>query len=130
MIGLKAPVNASTIRRLQHNHPTRETQQDQEDNQVGNKEELYQRQVQQQEAQFTKDEEASKFQRRMEAHVVGVRMWITEVPPTLYAEPPRFSPLFRNFYNQQEDHMSAQVLRAHFTSVEGIENYFRNQDQE
>lgn len=82
-------MNTSAIRRLQHNHPTRETQQDQEDNQAGNKEELYQPQVQQQEAQFPKDQE-SKFQRRMEAHVVGVTMWITEVPPTLYAEPPRW----------------------------------------
>ncbi|KAI5411796.1 hypothetical protein KIW84_056750 [Lathyrus oleraceus] len=39
MIGPKSPINVSTIRRLQHNLPTRATQQDQKDNQAGNKEE-------------------------------------------------------------------------------------------
>lgn len=72
----------------------------------------------------------SNFQRRVKAHVVGVITWITEVSPTFYVEPPRFSPVFINFYNQQEDHMSAQSLRARFATAEEIENYFTNQDQE
>lgn len=41
MIRPKLHINASAIKRLQHNHPTGETQQDQEENQVGNEEEIY-----------------------------------------------------------------------------------------
>ena len=66
----------------------------------------------------------------MEAHAVGVTRWITEVSPTLYAEPHRFSPVFIDFYNKKEDHMSAQSLRACFATTEEMENYFINQDQE
>lgn len=47
MIGPKDPINVSMVKRLQHNHLAGETQPDQEDNQVGNKEELYQPHVQQ-----------------------------------------------------------------------------------
>lgn len=35
MIGQKSPINTSTFRRLQHNHPTKAAQLDQEDNQQG-----------------------------------------------------------------------------------------------
>lgn len=73
---------------------------------------------------------ASNFQRRMKAHVAGVTRWITEVSPTFYVEPPRFSPVFIDFYNQQKDHMPAQSLRVRFATAEEIENYFTNQDQE
>lgn len=64
----------------------------------------------------------------MEAHTVRVTRWITEVSPTLYAEPPRFTLVFRDFYEQQEDHMLAQSLRVWFVSVDKMENYFINQD--
>lgn len=86
--------------------------------------------MQQQVAQVQENQQESGFQRRMEAHAVGVTRWITEVSPTLYAEPPRFAPVFRDFYNQQEDHMHAKSLRARFVSAEEMENYFRNHDQE
>lgn len=66
----------------------------------------------------------------MKAHALGVTRWIIEVPPTLYVELLRFAHVFRDFYNQQEDHMSAQSLRARFILAEGMENYFTNQDQE
>lgn len=66
----------------------------------------------------------------MEAHAVGVTRCIIEVSPTLYIEPPRFTPVFRYFYNQQEDHKHAQSLRSRFASAEEMDNYFRNQDQE
>lgn len=56
----------------------------------------------------------SEFQRRMEAHAVGVTRGIEEVLPTLYANPPKFTPVFRDFYNQQEDHMPFQILRGKF----------------
>lgn len=65
----------------------------------------------------------------MEAHAVGVTRWITEVSPTLYAEPPRLDHVFRDFYNQQEDYMLAQSLRDRFASVKEMDNYFTNQDQ-
>lgn len=61
MIGPKTPINASTIRNLQHNHPTREAQQDQKDNQEGNEEEFYQPQVQQQAEQVQENQQVSKF---------------------------------------------------------------------
>lgn len=48
MIGPKTPRNASIVRSLQHNHPTREAQQDQKDNPAGNEKEFYQPRVQQQ----------------------------------------------------------------------------------
>ena len=66
----------------------------------------------------------------MEAHAVGVARWIMEVSPTLYAEPPRSTSMFKDFYNQQEYHMPAQILRVRFASAEEMENYFTNQDQE
>lgn len=65
----------------------------------------------------------------MEAHAVGVTWWITEFSPTLYVEPPRFALLFQDFYNQQEDHMLTQSLRARFASAGEMESYFTNQDQ-
>lgn len=43
---------------------------------------------------------ASWFQRRIEAHPVGVTGWIIEVSPTLYAKPLRFDPVLREFDNQ------------------------------
>ncbi|KAI5429738.1 hypothetical protein KIW84_034355 [Lathyrus oleraceus] len=72
MIGPKAHINVSEIRRIQHNHPVGKGQQDQEDNQARNKEEFYQPRVQQQAAQVQENQQALKFQRRMEAHVVRV----------------------------------------------------------
>lgn len=66
----------------------------------------------------------------MEAHTMRVIRWITEVSPTLYVEPPRFTQVFKDFYNQQEDHMPAQSLRACFVNAEEMKNYFENQDQE
>lgn len=59
-----------------------------------------------------------------------VTRWIKEVSPTLYAEPLRFDSVFWDFYNQQENHILAQSLRARFAIVEDMENYFNNQDQE
>lgn len=61
MIGPKARINVSEIRRIQHNHPVGKGQQDQEDNQAGNKEESYQPRVQQQEAQVQENQQALKF---------------------------------------------------------------------
>lgn len=116
MIGPKVPINDLAIKRLQHNHPTGTTQQDQKHNQAGNEEEVYQPQVQQHEIQVQQNQHASEFQRRMEAHAMRVTKWITEVSPTLYVEPLRFALILKDFYNQQEDHMSAQSLRARFTS--------------
>lgn len=66
----------------------------------------------------------------MEVHAVGVTRWVEEVSPTLYIEPPRFAPVFRDFYEQQENHMLTQILRARFASTEDMENYFTYQDQE
>ena len=66
----------------------------------------------------------------MKAHAIGVTRWIIEVSPTLYVEPPRLAPVFRGFYEQQEDHMSTQSLRARFASDEDMENYFTSQDQD
>ncbi|KAI5407040.1 hypothetical protein KIW84_053339 [Lathyrus oleraceus] len=71
MIGPKAPINASAIRRLQHHYPAEATQNDEEDNPAGNDEEFYQPQVQQQQVQM-QGQQASEIQRRMEAHAVGV----------------------------------------------------------
>ena len=67
----------------------------------------------------------SEFQRRMEAHVVGVTRWIKELLPTLYANPPNFAPVFRDFYNQQEDHMPVQILRGQFA----LNNISLNENQ-
>lgn len=99
MIGPKAPINASTIRRFQDNHPTRLAQLDQEDNQAGNKEKIYQPQVRQQVMHVQGNQQASAFQRRTEAHTVRVTRWTKNVSPTLYAEPRRFTPVLRDFYN-------------------------------
>lgn len=55
---------------------------------------------------------------------------MTEVSPTLYAEPPRFTLVLRDFYSQQEYHIHAQSLRACVASAEEMENYFINQDEE
>lgn len=76
MICPKAPINASVIRRLQYNHPVEVTQPDQEDNQAGKEEEFYQPQVSQHEMHIQGNQQASKFQRRIEAHAVGVTRWI------------------------------------------------------
>lgn len=86
--------------------------------------------MQQQLVQMQGNQQASKFQRIMEAHAVGVTRWIKEVSPTLYAEPPRFTPIFRGFYNQQEHHMPAHSLRACLATAEEMDNYFTNHDQE
>lgn len=75
-------------------------------------------------------QQASEFQRRIKAHAIGVTRWIMEVSPTLYVEPPRFAPMFRDFYEQQDDHMPTQSLRVCFALAEEMENYFTNQDQE
>lgn len=66
----------------------------------------------------------------METHTVGVTRWITEVSPTLYAEPQRFSHVFIDFYNKKEDHMSAQNLRTCFATSEEMEKNFTIQDQD
>ncbi|KAI5446230.1 hypothetical protein KIW84_014171 [Lathyrus oleraceus] len=42
----------------------------------------------------------------------------------------RSSPVFRYFYEQQEDHMLTQSLKARFASTEEMENHLTNQDQE
>lgn len=70
MIGPKAPINASTIRRLQHHHPTKAIQNDEEDN-ARNDEEFFQLQVQEQQVKM-QGQQALEIQRRMEAHAVGV----------------------------------------------------------
>lgn len=77
-----------------------------------------------------KDQQTSEFQWRMEAHVVGMTRLAKNLSPTLYAEPTHFAPIFTDFYNQQQDHMTARSLRAHFATVEDMENYFRDQDRE
>lgn len=48
---------------------------------------------------------------------------------TLFAEPLRFAPVFKDFYNQQEDIMHVQSLIERFASAKEMENHFRNQDQ-
>lgn len=99
MIGPKALINASTIRRLQHHHPAKVAQHDQANNPTENDEGFYQSQVQQQPVQM-QDQQTLEFQRIMEAHAVGVTRWMTEVSPTLYAESKKFTRVFRDFHNQ------------------------------
>lgn len=123
---LTAPLNASAIRRLENTHQGEVAQ---EDNQAENDEEFNQTPMQNQPQQM-RGQMMSEFQRRMEAHSIGVTRWTEEVSPTLYENPPRFTPAFRDFYNQQEDHMSVQCLRGRFASAEEMDNYFFNQDQE
>ncbi|KAI5391744.1 hypothetical protein KIW84_076524 [Lathyrus oleraceus] len=127
MISLKAPLTALAIRRLQNMHQGEAAQNDPEDNQAGNDEGLYQPQVKHQPHQM-QGQQASEFQRRVEAHAMGVTRWITEVSPTLYIEPLRFDPAFRDFYNQQEHHMSAKRLRTQFATDEEMDTYFTNQE--
>ncbi|KAI5442674.1 hypothetical protein KIW84_011636 [Lathyrus oleraceus] len=52
MISTKAPLNASAIRRLQNMHQGEASQNDQEDNKMGNEEGFYQPQVQNQQQQM------------------------------------------------------------------------------
>lgn len=73
-------------------------------------------------------QQVSTFQRRWEAHAVGVVGWMTEVSPMLYAEFPIFAPISKDFYEQQGDDMPTQSLRIRFASAEDMENYFTSQD--
>lgn len=66
----------------------------------------------------------------MEAQAVGVARWIIEVSPTFYVEASRFAPVFRGFYEQQQEQMLNQSLRRRFASADNMENYFTRQYQE
>ncbi|KAL5099442.1 hypothetical protein RYX36_003769 [Vicia faba] len=80
------------------------------------------------EAPWEVNQQISEFQRRIEAYTIGITKWANEIVTTLYAEPPYFAPIFKDFYNQQQKNMLVRDLRSRLETVKDLEKYFKNQD--